>query len=167
METMSLDLYGCWPLPAMPEDKAVLVCDLLERKAVDMVVLTDHFASLLNELTREMQAQFEQFRALRQTAEALIDGVDEAAAKLARADLKTATEAMSVIVRTLEKIDSLQRQLRRDRQEAEERHEDQAGFAEAEARLLALIDRQAETRARLMLEAWKAKDAMPGTGPPG
>jgi hypothetical protein len=76
---------------------------------------------LLQEFTIEMRAQFDLFRRLRAGAESLIDGADEALAKQARADIKAATDAIALIVRTLEKIDALLRQLERDRLDAEER----------------------------------------------
>jgi hypothetical protein len=76
---------------------------------------------LLSDFTSEMRAQFDLFRRLRAGAESLIDGADEGLAKQARGDIKAATEAMALIVRTLEKIDALLRQLERDRLEAEER----------------------------------------------
>ncbi|WP_159953322.1 hypothetical protein [Rhizobium sp. 18065] len=80
-------------------------------------------ARLLADFTLEMRAQFDLFRRLRSAADALLDGADEAAAKLARADIKAATDAIALIIRTLEKIDSLQRQLTRDRTEADERQQ--------------------------------------------
>jgi non-ribosomal peptide synthetase component E (peptide arylation enzyme) len=58
---------------------------------------------------------------LRAGAEGLLDGADEGLAKQARADIKAATDAIALIVRTLEKIDALLRQLERDRLDAEER----------------------------------------------
>ncbi|MGL3606449.1 hypothetical protein ACSV9I_08045 [Rhizobium sp. G187] len=79
------------------------------------------FEDLLSAFTTEMRAQFDLFRRLRESAETLLQGADEAAAKLARADIKAATDAIALIVRTLEKIDALMRQLARDRAEAEER----------------------------------------------
>jgi len=77
--------------------------------------------TLLQEFTAEMRAQFDLFRRLRAGAEGLIDGADEGLAKQARADIKAATDAIALIVRTLEKIDALLRQLERDRLDAEER----------------------------------------------
>ncbi|WP_206109999.1 hypothetical protein [Peteryoungia ipomoeae] len=86
---------------------------------------SEDFEGLLAGFMTEMRAQFDLFRRLRESAERLLaplsDGADEAAAKLARADIKTATDAIALIVRTLEKIDALMRQLARDRAEAEER----------------------------------------------
>ncbi|KPF42298.1 hypothetical protein IP76_17660 [Rhizobium sp. AAP43] len=91
-----------------------------ERKAASGHAEPD-FEDLLSAFTTEMRAQFDLFRRLRESAETLLQGADEAAAKLARADIKAATDAIALIVRTLEKIDALMRQLARDRAEAEER----------------------------------------------
>lgn len=171
MDHFDISLYGCWPLPPLDPacDRRVLIealdAETLEIKAADLAALSDHYAGLLNELTREMAAQFEQFRLLREGAAALMEGSDEAAAKLARADLKAATEAMSVIVRTLEKIDALQRQLARDREAQAESAEASESFDAAEARLLTLIDTQAEVKARLLFERWQAEQ-LAATGPP-
>jgi hypothetical protein len=102
-----------------------------------------------------MRDQFAAFRRMRAAAElALADG-DEAAGKLARADVKAATDAMSLIVRTLEKVDSLQRQLARDREAQAERMADEDGYGEAKARLLGLIEDRANERAETMFLDWK------------
>ncbi len=164
MERVDLSLFGCWPLPAVP---AGAEPHGLEYKSADLVTLYGHYADLLNDLTQEMRAQFEQFRLLREGAEALMRGEDDAAAKLARADLKAASDAMSVIVRTLEKIDALQRQLCRDR-EAEEDRAGQGSEAleAAQARLLALVDTQAEAKALMLFERWKSQPLDAGSDPP-
>ena len=78
---------------------------------------------LLVDLAREMRDQFQLFRRLRQSAGAFLNGADdedvqEAAARQARADAKAATDAISLIVRTLEKLDQLLRQMARDRADA-------------------------------------------------
>ncbi|MDQ0454295.1 hypothetical protein [Rhizobium paknamense] len=132
---------------------------LLELKGADMAALTEHYGRLLSDLMVEMRAQFDLFKALRAGAEALMGGEDEAAAKQARADLKAASDAISVIVRTLEKIDQLQRQLVRDRAMEDERALDAEPLQQAEARLLALVEAQAEARARVLLEEWQAGGA--------
>jgi phage shock protein A len=91
--------------------------DVIEVKAAG----AGDLVTLLNEFTTEMRDQFELFRRLRAGAESLLDGADEALAKQARADIKAATDAIALIVRTLEKIDALLRQMERDRLDAEER----------------------------------------------
>ncbi|MDI7861274.1 hypothetical protein MRS76_04840 [Rhizobiaceae bacterium n13] len=130
----------------------------------------DLCVQLLNEMTLEMRGQFEAFRDLRRAAEgACQNGQDDAQAKLARADIKAATEAMSVIVRTLEKIDALQRQFARDRDiEAEQ---DAESYEQAKSRFVTLINEKAVE----LHEHWKRNGcpddaggggAASGTGPP-
>lgn len=77
MDDFDISLYGCWPLPALSfacERHGLTLSDGLEIKAADLTALSDHYAGLLNELTREMSAQFEQFRLLREGAAALMEG---------------------------------------------------------------------------------------------
>lgn len=99
--------------------QSVALPDVIEVKAI--AGGAGGLEPLLGEFTGEMRAQFDLFRRLRAAAESLIDGADEALAKQARADIKAATDAIALIVRTLEKIDALLRQLERDRLDAEER----------------------------------------------
>jgi hypothetical protein len=148
------------PMDAAVADDIRLV--LLEIKsATEPVSPAEELRRLLNEMTLEMRAQFATFRDLREGAgRALADG-DEAAQKLARADVKAATDAMSLIVRTLEKVDSLQRQLARDRDAEAERSADQGGYEEAKARFIRMIEDRANERAAELYETWKS------TGPPG
>ena len=128
----------------------------LELKSADRPSPVDEFQMLLNDLTAEMRDQFELFRRLRASAEALISGEDEAAAKAARADAKAATDAMALLVRTLEKIDGLQRQIVRDREATELLAEEEGGDAAIRAELRAIIDAQADARARRLLQSWTA-----------
>ena len=128
---------------------------VLELKSGDALSPLDRLAALLDDLTGEMRAQFELFRKLRATAERLIDGADEAAAKAARGDAKAATDAMALIVRTLEKIDSLQRQLARDREDAALLSGEGEDEEAIKAELLRIIENQAEARAKARLVAWQ------------
>ncbi|NTF31248.1 hypothetical protein [Rhizobium skierniewicense] len=109
---------------------------------------------LMNEMTTEMREQFRFFRELREGAGAALDGAaDEALAKLARADVKAATDAMSLIVRTLEKIDTLQRQLARDREVAAESDAENQDYEEAVAFFQRRIDELVEQKVRAKLIA--------------
>jgi hypothetical protein len=131
---------------------------------------------LLNEMMREMREQFDHFRRLRAAADLLCAAdADEAAAKLARADVKAATEGMSLIVRTLEKVDALQRQLARDRELEAERNADALGYEEKKRRLLDLIEQRANERVAAILEEQQrvapvsdgaGLERGDGTGPP-
>ena len=164
---VDLSLFGTFDAEAPPggstlsrgvtvEAKAVL----LELKSADSAASADELRLLLNEMTREMRAQFIAFRDLRSAAEGLAAGGDEAAQKQARADLKAATDAMSLIVRTLEKVDSLQRQLARDRAEEAERLAEETGFEEALRDVQELI----EARATELFRRWQEAG---GDGGPG
>ncbi|MDO1581544.1 hypothetical protein [Rhizobium oryzicola] len=159
IDTIDLSLFGGWdadpraPLPALPE-KTAHAADavLLELKSAEQAASGEELRQLLSEMTRELRAQFAFFRELRANAEQLaaLEG-DEAAQKLARADVKAATDAMSLIVRTLEKVDSLQRQLARDREAEAERRAEEGGYQEAVNSVKALI----EARARELFEDWQ------------
>jgi hypothetical protein len=162
MDAVDLSMFGYWPASDFRGAR-----DVLEMKSADLSNSNAHYADLLNDLTQEMRAQFEQFRLLREGAEALMRGDDDGAAKLARADLKAASDAMSVIVRTLEKIDALQRQLMRDREAEEERADgDRETLDSAQARLLALVDQQADAKAQMLFADWKSANIAGGTDPP-
>ena len=161
---VDLALFGCWEAEpayrkALPEGD-VLAEDaravVLETKSAEgaQVSAAEELRRLLNEMTVEMRGQFDAFRKMRIAAEGLLAGSDEAAAKLARADIKAATDAMSLIVRTLEKVDSLQRQLARDRADEAERAAEASGYGEAKARLLKLIGEKAQAEAERLYEEW-------------
>jgi hypothetical protein len=152
-------LFGVWPKRLVygePEEddgegwsdderRRQVAAVFLERKSAD--VQPEALRRLLNDMTREMREQFDHFRRLRSTAEALCaPDADEAAAKLARSDIKAATDAMSLIIRTLEKVDALQRQLARDRELEAERRADSLGYEERKARLLELINAKVDER---------------------
>lgn len=155
-ETFDPALFGLWTeTPAYGDGLVMddpLLADavrgvLLETKSVEGAYSPgEELRRLLNEMTIEMRDQFSTFRRMRTSAEAALDGGEDAAQKLARADVKAATDAMSLIVRTLEKVDSLQRQLARDRDEAAERAADEGGYEEAVREVEELIERRAQER---------------------
>ncbi len=170
------ELFGLWsaryvsqyhacdgdPAPAFDADRAHAVAEacMLETKSAPSPA--EELRVLLNEMTAEMREQFSAFRELRKAAEqATSGGADDAAAKLARADLKAATDAMSLIVRTLEKIDQLQRQFARDREQAAEESEAARGLDNAKEKFLARIEERAEARARQLLAEWQRDGAPP------
>lgn len=167
------NLFGIWrEAPAYGDpDSTKMPAELrgmfLETKSGENAVSpTETLRLLLNQMTEEMQAQFKTFRDMRRAAEGELADGDDAAQKLARADVKAATDAMSLIVRTLEKIDSLQRQLARDRREEAEASADRDGYEDARERLLQLIRVKADEQARLLFEAWKRdgkRDDDPGS----
>ena len=66
--------------------------------------------AMLLEMTKELRERFQRFQSQKVLAERDADDAgDEATRKAAQTDAKAAIEAVSLIVRTLEKIDSLQR----------------------------------------------------------
>jgi hypothetical protein len=135
----------------------------------------DTLLAMMAEMTEELRLQFEFFRSLRRAAEAaLAGGGDEAAMKLARADAKAANEALTQLVRTFEKIDSLQRTLARDRDDLAEREIAQPALAELLAGIECRIEARAREQAEILLAERLAAGApfagggdRPGdTGPP-
>jgi uncharacterized protein YgfB (UPF0149 family) len=163
VEGFAPELYGFWPERRVYGGEAVGGWSEQEtRAAVQEYFLEiksgeaapgEELRVMLNQMTAEMREQFAAFVELRKAAEtAAAQGGDEAAGKLARADLKAAVDAMGLIVRTLEKIDQLQRQLARDRELEAESREEAQGYAEAKAQLLRIIEERAEEKAALIVE---------------
>ncbi|MFM2280967.1 MAG: hypothetical protein RLZZ444_3198 [Pseudomonadota bacterium] len=108
----------------------------------------EELISLLGEMRAEMRAQFAGFKEIRLAAERVLAEGEEADAKLAKADLKAANEGLTQLVRMFEKIDSLQRSLVRDVEEAGERMVDNRSIDELVASLQSRIEaRLAERQA--------------------
>jgi hypothetical protein len=185
-------LVSSWPVaPRLPDARAAAVAAaaaqtiLLETKAAEKPLPekplpekpspAEAAQDLLNQMTEEMRWQFEAFRTIRVEAEALLGAsVDDAAIKLAKADIKSATDALSLIVRTLEKIDALQRSLADDRDRAAAQTFDQAAYDALLAGIERKIDARARERAEQLFADWRAAacrsgadGAGQGTGPPG
>jgi hypothetical protein len=156
-ETFDPGLFGTWGEDESLMDAAQGV--LLEVKSAQGAAAADEapgdMRAILNAATLELRQQFETFRGLRATAEVMLQSGDEAAQKLARADIKAAIDAMSLIVRTLEKIDTLQRQFARDRQAEAERVADEGGYREAKARVLEMIRERVDEKAYRLFEEWR------------
>ncbi|NVP54189.1 hypothetical protein [Mycoplana rhizolycopersici] len=133
------------------EGGAAAVLDL--KSEVDGDPLGD-MQAMLSQMTKELRERFQRFQSQRRSAEQIAaEAADEAERKLGQADAKAAIEAVSLIVRTLEKIDSLQRTIMSERRDAEER---QGEVADIDA-LIAEFDRRVEAKARAYLEKWKAE----------
>jgi hypothetical protein len=108
--------------------------------------------AMLLEMTMHVRVRFLRFQRHTGVAARVAGAaVDVAARKLAQTDAKAAIEAVSLIVRTLEKIDSLQRTLIAERVEAEAA----AGLPEDEAALAEEFDRLVEARVKERLDAAK------------
>lgn len=178
-EQCDLSLYSAWPQHAhydacfIENPPQVDTCKL-ERKSVPAFASvvsegeTNDLRLLLNEMTTEMREQFLFFRQLREAAERVLPGdgtsSDDVDPKQARADVKAATDAMSLIIRTLEKIDALQRQLARDRDDAQEREGEAADYAQAVAFFLKRIEDLANDRAqRKVAEGMRQSEGTGGT----
>ncbi|WP_428427981.1 hypothetical protein [Pararhizobium sp.] len=135
---------GVWPheADAALEDVARRV--ILETKA-EAVSPLDDLQDMLNGMTKELREQMQQFQRLRRLADDKAEAAgEEIDRKLVQADAKASIEAMSVIVRTLEKIDSLQRPIAHDRQAAADTAFDEASYNA----FVAEIDQRVEQRAK-------------------
>ncbi|MFK3778250.1 hypothetical protein [Agrobacterium sp. NPDC089420] len=163
-------LYGAWPeTPAyagddMPE-AAPETKSRADRQAAEDAARNGSLRQLLNELTEEMRDQVCMYRNLRQSGEAgLLPDADDTDAKQARADVKAATDQLSLIVRTLERIDALQRVLAQERQDLMGVDEaDAEDYEIAVAHFLKRIDELAEQKCRARLEAAAASGAPAGS----
>ncbi|MBN7807236.1 hypothetical protein JZX86_17930 [Agrobacterium rosae] len=148
--TTDLSLYRKWPQTHVYADNPAA----LELKSAPPDKASDELWRLMNEMTAEMREQFRFFRQLREGAGAALEGdADDVAGKGARADVKAATDAMSLIVRTLEKIDTLQRQLARDREVAAESEAETQDYEEAVAFFQRRMDELVEQKLRARLVA--------------
>ncbi|WP_320199249.1 hypothetical protein RMR16_003000 [Agrobacterium sp. rho-13.3] len=159
-----LSLYCDWPQRRVyAPDTALETKSVQQDGAIDG---PDALWRLMNEMTAEMREQFRFFRELREGAGAALDeAADDAAGKLARADVKAATDAMSLIVRTLEKIDTLQRQLARDREAQAESEADNQDYEQAVAFFQKRIDDLVEQKLRARLgAAGLAPEGQPADG---
>jgi hypothetical protein len=137
----------------------------LETKAAAEPSAAEETQRLLNDMTTELTAQFEVFRRIRSDAEAKLAAGDENEQKLAKADIKAAIDALSLITRTIEKVDGLQRSLARDLEMAAQQDFSDADYQE----MLAGIERKINDRAEERMRAWLAEreaDGGTATGPP-
>lgn len=158
---IDLTLFGVVPVPdydglreheherdgdAWASSAAVLLETKAERPADPLAEMQ----AMLVEMTKELRERFQRFQSQRIAAEQDAEGAgDEAARKAAQADAKAAIEAVSLIVRTLEKIDGLQRTLIAERAEAERA----AGDPDDVAALADEFDRLVEMRVREEIDA--------------
>jgi hypothetical protein len=137
----------------------------IETKAAAEPSPAEQTLQLLNEMNTELKAQFEVFRRIRTDAEAKLADGDESEQKLAKADIKAAIDSLSLITRTIEKVDSLQRSLARDLEMAAQQDFSDAAYEE----MLADIERKINQRAEERMHAWLAAREDGGgaaTGPP-
>ncbi|MDB5551398.1 MAG: hypothetical protein JWL86_1382 [Rhizobium sp.] len=161
-------LAGAWPVGRgsvyRPDIAEAVDGLLLETKSEP--TSTEALQSLLNEMQEELKAQFDVFKQIRVDAQARLGGTDEGEIKLAKADVKSASDALSLIVRTIEKVDGLQRTLAEDRMRAEEESFDDDAYQALLADIERKINERVDERARMRLGDG-AEAAGAGTGPPG
>lgn len=132
-------------------DTACLVLDLKSEAGPEPL---DEMQAMLSEMTKELRERFQRFQGQRRTAEQIAsEAEDETDRKLAQADAKAAIEAVSLIVRTLEKIDSQHRTILSERRDAAAT---QGEAANVEA-LVAEFDRRVEEKAQAQFNRWKAE----------
>lgn len=155
MMNCDLSLFGAWPQRCVYAGALSTPAAPLETKSV--TASSGQLWPMLNDMTEELREQFRFFRGLREQAEELAEG-DEAAGKLARADAKAATDAISLIVRTLEKIDSLQRQLAQDREAAAESEAESQDYEAAVRFFMQQIDSLADQKFK---DRWNAAGLPP------
>ncbi|URK88213.1 hypothetical protein LP421_12650 [Rhizobium sp. RCAM05350] len=148
------ELFGLWPKAPVYDGRLRHEADagledvarrvMLETKA-EVVSPLDDLQDMLNGMTKELREQMQQFQRLRRLADDKAEAAgEEIDRKLIQADAKASIEAMSVIVRTLEKIDSLQRTIAHDRQVAADTVFDEASYNA----FVAEIDQRVERRAK-------------------
>lgn len=155
-------LFGLWPKAPVydglrPSDRDAALMTLASRVVLDMkahATSLDDLQDMLNGMTKELREQMQQFQRLRDLAhkreEAAGEEIDR---KLVQADAKASIEAMSLIVRTLEKIDSLQRTIAHDRQVLADAAYDEADDAELVAAFEAELQRRIDEEVRRRAEA--------------
>ncbi|KQY19761.1 hypothetical protein ASD31_04985 [Rhizobium sp. Root482] len=150
-------LFGLWPKAAVYGERSSDEDGALEDMARRVILDTkaevfsplDSLQDMLNEMTRELREQMQQFQRLRKAAEekmALVE--EEIDRKAIQADAKASIEAMSVIVRTLEKIDGLQRTIAHDRQVLAEQDFDEVAYEKLQAEFNDRIESRAQDIAR-------------------
>lgn len=142
------------------EGAAALVLDTKADAPLDPIL---NMQAMLLEMTKELRERFQRFQSQKVLAEQDAAGAeDEASRKLAQSDAKAAIEAVSLIVRTLEKIDSLQRTLISERTEAEAARgepEDEAALA---AEFDQLVERRVMERLNVAREVWRREAGIGG-----
>lgn len=129
-------------------------------------------ADLMRRMKAELESQFALFAKAREQAEArLLADLPEAEMKLCRADLKAAVDALSIIVRTLEKVDEMERRIMRDQQELANLSVSEADYEGLMADVERAIEaRVAERLARIVapdVEEDVPKAAEPALSPQG
>ena len=113
-------IFSVWPLPDARDPARGDTSPMLETKMMvsEETARREDVSKLLNDMTIELKAHFQFFKLLRERAADVGLECEEGDGKQLRADMKAASDALSLIVRTLEKIDELQRQMVKERDQA-------------------------------------------------
>lgn len=164
-DTCDPALHSAWPERPTGMGEGIPDTALETKSRADKLIAEDaarngRLRELLNELTDEMRDEVGLYRNLRQAGEAALLGPPEdTSAKLARADVKAATDQLSLIVRTLERIDALQRVLAEEREALVIEDDAEAeAYETAVAHFLNRIDELAEQKCRAWQEALAASN---------
>jgi len=156
------DVFGYWPVAPVygggRDDRWEWLAEVAEQVVLDTKAQgagssLDELQDMLNGMTKELKQQLQQFQTLRQAANAaLMEAGGEIDRKAVQADAKASLEAMSLLIRTLEKIDSLQRTIAHDRRVEAEAEGVDEGYEALVAEFDARVERRAEELARLRCE---------------
>ncbi|QRM54704.1 hypothetical protein [Sinorhizobium sp. BG8] len=137
---------------------------LLDLKGEPSEDLLGEMQDMLSVMTKELRERFQRFQSQKVRAETEAETLpDEASRKLAQADAKAAIEAVSLIVRTLEKIDSIYRSIDHERRQAAE----SASGADDDEALVAKFNKLVDIRAAELVRARVAEERDDGGGPGG
>jgi hypothetical protein len=179
---VDLELFGLAPEMAVYDGlaprRAALGCGaalLLDTKSVAQLDPFLDMQAMLMEMTKELRERFQRFQSQKASAErdaleasdaAGDEAGDGAARKVALGDAKAAIEAVSLIVRTLEKIDSLQRTLIVEQAEAEAARGEPDDAAALEAEFDRLVEQRVTERLDAAREEWCRANGLGGTNEP-
>jgi hypothetical protein len=143
-----LSIFRVWPQEGEMGEAGGDTSPALEHKMQmrDEAERREDVISLLNEMTLELKAHFQFFKMLRERSGTVLPEDESGDGKLIRADMKAASDALSLIVRTLEKIDELQRQMAKERDLALDDEAESADYEQAVSFFLERIDALAEEK---------------------
>jgi hypothetical protein len=141
-------LFHVWPMKMEPVRSGGETSPLIEQKMAlrDEALRRQDVTQLLNDMTIELKAHFQFFKLLRERAGEGGEEGEETDGKQLRTDMKAASDALSLIVRTLEKIDELQRQMAKEHDLALEEEASSDDYEKAVAFFLERIESLAEEK---------------------
>jgi hypothetical protein len=145
-----LSIFRVWPQDGDMGSVRGDTSPVLERKMqmMDEAQRREDVTGLLNDMTLELKAHFQFFKMLRERSGGVLPEDEAGDGKLIRADMKAASDALSLIVRTLEKIDELQRQMVKERDLALDDEAESADYEQAVSFFLERIEALADEKFR-------------------